>query len=167
MPSRAAAGFSLIELLVVVVIVGVIALAATLSIGGTAQNRLQREAERFEALTTQACEQAELSGREIGVLVDTSGYAFRLLAGTQWQPFPDDSPLRNRPWLDGMTVALTREGRPVDLRAQRVVAPQVVCFSSGELTPFALTLGLGDATRLRVSGADDATLKHQRVETLR
>jgi general secretion pathway protein H len=165
MPSRAS-GFSLIELLVVVVVIGVIALAATLSIGGSTQNRLQREAERFEALTTQACEQAELGGREIGVIVDTSGYAFRVLAGAQWQNFPDDSPLRARRWLDGMTVALAREGRPVDLRAARVAAPQIVCFSSGELTPFALTVGLGDATRIRVSGADDATLKHARVESL-
>jgi general secretion pathway protein H len=160
-------GFSLIELLVVVAIVGVLALAVTLSIGGSAQRQLLREAERFQALIGQACEQAELSGREIGVIVGAGGYSFRMLGGTEWRDFPEDAPLRTRPWIDGLRVDLSSEGRHVDLLATRDAAPQLVCFSSGELTPFALTLELGDAPRYRVSGADDATLKTERVGDLR
>lgn len=163
MPSRAANGFSLIELLVVVAIVGVIALAATLAIGGSADRQLRREAERFQALTGQACEQAELSGREIGIVVGTAGYSFRLLARTDWQDFPDDSPLRPRQWVDGLHADLAREGRTVDLASAGATAPQLVCFSSGELTPFALTLALGDAPRLRVRGADDASVRIEPV----
>jgi general secretion pathway protein H len=157
------AGFSLIELLVVIVIVGVLVFAVTLSIASGAQRQLQREAERFQALIGQACAQAELSGREIGVVVDPGGYSFRLLSGTAWQEFPDDSALRRRPWVDGVQVELSREGRNVDLSGARAASPQLVCFSSGELTPFALVLTLADAPHYRVSGAEDATLKTERV----
>lgn len=157
------AGFSLIELLVVIVIVGVVVFAVTLSIASGAQRQLQREAERFQALIAQACAQAELSGREIGIVVEPGSYSFRLLSGTEWQDFPDDSPLRRRPWIDGMQVQLSREGRNVDLSGERAASPQLVCFSSGELTPFVLMLGLADAPHFRVSGAEDATLKTERV----
>lgn len=160
-------GFSLIELLVVVAIVGVLALAVTLSIGGSAQRQLLREAERFQALVGQACEQAELSGREIGIVVGAGGYSFRILGGNEWQAVPDDGPLRTRPWIDGLRANLSSEGRHVDFLATGDAAPQLVCFSSGELTPFVLTLELGDAPRYRVTGADDATLKTERVEPTR
>jgi general secretion pathway protein H len=164
---HAVRGFSLIELLVVVAIIGVLALAVTLSIGGSSQRQLLREAERFQALIGQACGQAELSGREIGVIVGAGGYSFRMLGGTEWRDFPDDGPLRARRWIDGLRVDLSSEGRHVDLLATRDAAPQLVCFSSGELTPFALTLELGDAPRYRVSGADDATLKTERIGDVR
>lgn len=165
--SHRARGFSLIELLVVVAIVGVLALAVTLSIGGSAQRQLLREAERFQALVGQACEQAELSGREIGVVVGAGGYSFRILGGNEWQAVPDDGPLRTRPWIDGLRANLSSEGRHVDFLSTGDAAPQLVCFSSGELTPFVLTLELGDAPRYRVTGAEDATLKTERVEPAR
>jgi general secretion pathway protein H len=161
----ALAGFSLIELLVVVAIIGIVALVATLSINGSSEHQLQREAERFEALIAQACERAELSGREIGVVVGDGGYAFRLLAGTDWMDLPDGDTLRRRPWIDGLRAELTREGRHVELVSNGASTPQLVCFSSGELTPFALTLELGGAARYRVIGAADATLKSERVRS--
>lgn len=156
-------GFSLVELLVVVVIIGVLALAVTLSIASGAERQLLREAERFQALAGQACAQAELSGREIGIVIDPGGYSFRLLGGTEWQDFPDGSEFRARRWLDGMQAELKREGRDVDLSGGRAGSPQLVCFSSGELTPFALVLALGDAPHYRVSGTEDAILKTERV----
>jgi general secretion pathway protein H len=156
-------GFSLIEIIVVVVIVAVLALAVTLSMGGGAERHLSREAERFQTLVGQACAQAELSGREIGILVDGGGYSFELLTATGWQDFPSEGPLRARQWIEGIGADLTRAGRRVDLAAKPDAAPQLVCFSSGELTPFALTLALGDAPHVRVSGAEDATLKTERV----
>jgi general secretion pathway protein H len=162
--TRTSRGFTLIEILVVVAIVGVLALVVTLSVTGSAERQVRREAERFEALVGQACEQAELGGREIGIVVGDGGYGFRLMSGNDWIDFPADSVLRPRPWVGGLSVALTREGRPVDLVASADATPQLVCFSSGERTPFVLTLALGDAPRFRVI-ADDTTLKTERAES--
>jgi general secretion pathway protein H len=160
-------GFSLIELLVVVVIIGVLALAVTLAMGDSAQRQLLREAERFQALVGQACERAELSGREIGVLIGERGYSFLILGGNDWNAMADEGPLRPRSWIDGLHADLSSEGRRVNLGSAADARPQLVCFSSGELTPFALTLVLGDAPHYRVSGSDDAMLKTERVESSR
>lgn len=157
-------GFTLIELLVVVVIVGVLAAALTLAVAGNAQRRLADEAERFRALLAHACGQAELSGREIGAVLDADGYAFRRLDGSQWNE-PGERELRTRRWPEGLRLELGRGGRPLELASAQRPAPQLVCFSSGELTPFTLTLTLGDAAvRYRVTGEEDGTLKAERVD---
>lgn len=165
-PTCVARGFSLIELLVVVVIIAVLALAVTLSVAGGADRQLLRETDRFEGLVRLACEKAEQTGREIGVNVGTGGFSFQQLAGDQWQDADANGELRPRPWLDGMRVVLSREGRGVDLAA-RDAPPQIVCFSSGEMTPFALTLALGEATPYRITGGDDGSTKRDRVEVRR
>ncbi|MEP7042221.1 MAG: type II secretion system minor pseudopilin GspH [Dokdonella sp.] len=168
-PTQAAeseqSGFTLIELLVVVVIVGVLAAALTLAVGNHGERQLVNESDRFQALVAQLCNQAELGGREFGVVLAADGYAFRRLDGSEWHDAGTDE-LRARHWPAGLHVDLSREGRPVALATPKHDTPQLVCFSSGELTPFALTLALGDPPlRYRVTGADDGTLKTARLET--
>jgi len=156
--SRAAHGFSLIEILVVVAVVAVLAATLTLAIAGNGERRLDGTAEQFRALLAHACDEAELGGREIGVAFGSDGYAFSRLDGSQWKSFAGGDELRARHWPAGLRVALERDGRPLDIGGAARV-PQLVCFSSRELTPFVLTLALGDPPlRRRVSGAADATL---------
>ncbi|MGA8277758.1 MAG: type II secretion system minor pseudopilin GspH [Rhodanobacteraceae bacterium] len=158
-------GFTLIEILVVLVIMAVLALAVTLAVGGSGERQLQHQAERFETLVALALERAQLSGREIGVVVTAKGYEFRMLDGDTWQPAPATGEMRPRDWVQGLRLELAREGRLVDLGSgDDSPSPQLVCFSSGELTAFTLTLALGDApARYRVQGQGDGTLKLDRV----
>ena len=142
-----------------------LAVALTLAVGNSGERQLVNESDRFQALLAQLCNQAELGGREYGVVITGDGYAFRQLAGTEWREATTGE-LRARHWIAGLRLELSREGRPVALATPEHDTPQLVCFSSGELTPFALTLALGDPPlRYRVTGTDDGTLKTARVET--
>jgi len=152
-------GFTLIELLVVVVILAVLAGALILAMGGLGGERqLEREAQRTQALIGYACEQAELVGRDIGVSVDTHGYRFSRRNGAAWLPLESDE-LRAREWLAGTQTALSSDGHAIVVGDDFPEKPQLVCFSSGELTPFRLELRLTDlAQGWQLDGKPDGSL---------
>ena len=165
--ARAPRGFTLIEILVVVVIVGVLALALTLAVAGGGERKLANESERFQSLLAHACSEAELGGREIGVVLADDGYAFRRLDGADWHVAGGDE-LRERRWPVGLRFELRRDGRLLEPATPKHPAPQLVCFSSGEMTSFVLTLALGDAAASwRITGSDDGHLASERIEALR
>jgi general secretion pathway protein H len=157
--NRQPSGFTLIEVLVVVVILGVLAAALTLAVAGAGGERqLEREAEQARALIGYACEQAELSDREIGISLNDRGYRFSWLNRDRWDTFVDGE-LRPRSWLADGTAALARDGHVVEIVEQFPDKPQLLCFSSGELTPFLLDLGLSDlAQRYRLQGQPDGSV---------
>ena len=146
-------GFTLIEILVVTVILAVTAVAVTLAVSGAGGERqLARDAERLQALIGYACEQAELSGHQIGLSLDHDGYRFSRSNHADWAP-ERDGELRPRKWSVNANAQLTRDGQHVDIGADFPEKPQLVCFSSGELTAFRLELALPDSTtRYRVDG---------------
>lgn len=161
-------GFTLIEILVVVVIVGVLVVAVTLAFGTVGVERsLEREGERFRALVAYACNRAELGGRDVGIHVDAGGYAFSRSGLAAWQR-ESDGELRPRRWTEGLRVTLSRDGRALDDARADAAVPQLVCFASGELTPFVLELAAGDAPlRYRVSGEAGGRVTLERVEARR
>jgi general secretion pathway protein H len=164
---RAPLGFTLVEILVVVAIVGVLALALTIAVGGSGERKLGNEADRFQSLLAHACSEAELGGREIGVVIADDGYAFRRLDGADWHK-PGGEELRDRHWPAGLRFELRRDGRMLEPATPKQPAPQLVCFSSGEMTAFVLTLALGDtAASWRITGNDDGTLAAERIEATR
>ena len=166
-PISVIVGFTLIELLVVVVIIGVLALAVTISIATAGGERqLVRESERVQALIAHACNQAELTGREIGVRITHNGYAFALLGFDGWMASEQKDELRVRNWIPGMQVTLYRDGSEMRLADDESQSPQIVCFSSGELSPFVLSLALGDATkRYEVRGKADGRIDIESMDT--
>jgi general secretion pathway protein H len=154
--SRLSPGFTLIEILVVIVILAIAAAAVTMAIAGAGGERqLARDAERLRALTRYACEQAELSGREIGISVSTKGYRFSRSEHDVWLPLGDGE-LRPRKWSVDAAASLARDGEGVDVGVEFPEKPQLVCFASGELTAFRLDLGVPDSTiRYRIDGHAD------------
>lgn len=135
-------GFSLLELLVVLSILAVLAAAAVLS-AGLAQPPppAERELQRLARGLRLACERARLSGLGQGLLLEKRGYAFAFDDGSGWLRYGAgaEAAFQPRPWPDGLLPELSREGRSPPL-PERGESPQIVCFPSGELTPFELSL---------------------------
>jgi general secretion pathway protein H len=126
-------GFTLIELMVVLLIIGLTAGAVLLSIPDP-RGRLSDEAERFAARTVAARDLAIIEGRPVAVRVTARGYAFDRRQGGAWVPLSDKS-LASRPWSDG-TAALVGQGGTIraafDATGQPSMPAAIVLTRSGE-----------------------------------
>lgn len=154
-------GFTLIEILVVVVIIGLLAAGMLFSVSLTGRDReLERESNRLLALFTYAREQAELQTREYGVLFKDDGYEFLTydVRKGAWRDVTEDDALEPRKLPYGLDVKLTLEGRPVVLTRPATAkdkTPQVVIFSDGHLDMFAATLERDGGVRSVTVTQDD------------
>jgi general secretion pathway protein H len=154
-PQKKQAGFTLIEIMVVVIIIGIIVSTAFLSMGAIRKDRdLTTEARRFIALAAVAQDEAAMQGREFGIELMTSGYRFVEFDGFtgQWADVPGDELLRTRGLSEGLEIELFMEGIEILLdddpapfedpnasgtrAATEIYAPHLFIFSSGDATPF-------------------------------
>ena len=157
-------GFSLLELLVVIVIIAILFTFTTLAIRGTSPEELiQTEAQRLDRLIQLALEEAILRGTEYGLEFKPDSYRFLLFIENTWQPLEDDKLLRQRQLPENMEFELEIEQIDVLVEKQSDDSesededrpdPQVFILSSGEITPeFSVRLVMpGVATSYIVSG---------------
>jgi len=143
---RAGAGFTLIEMLMVVLIIGLVSAGILLTASLTGRDRdLERESDRLFALINYAREQAELQTREYGILFQEDGYEFLVYDPQllRWRGVFEDDALSARRLPDGLGVTLMVEARPVVLRRPvdaRDKTPQLMIHSDGDLTSFSVSL---------------------------
>jgi general secretion pathway protein H len=121
-----ARGFTLIEIMIVVVIIGVISAGVLLSVNLTGKDHdLEKESERLLTLVNYAREQAELQTREYGVIFHDDGYQFVAYDARRglWREVYEDDILRLRKLPDGLDVKLIVDARPVVLVPTSAVKP--------------------------------------------
>ncbi len=163
-PQSTNAGFTLIEILVVLLIIGIMIVGTVLStsLGGN-DRELEKERDRILALTDYLRDQAALQNREYGMRCFTGGYEFLVFDSRTalWQRLEGDSETRARRLPTGISMTVRVEGREIilpraDARPDELT-PQIMLYSSGELNLFELTLQRkdGDGVRFAPSSVSD------------
>jgi general secretion pathway protein H len=151
--SRArSAGFTLLEIMLVVFIIGLITAAAVITFGGDRRDtELDKEAERLDALLDYVREQAELQTRDYGLRVNALGYSFVVfdVMQNQWRAADEDEALRERKLPEGIEPQVVVEGRLIVLDQQKReiddFKPQVLIFANGDLSSFEVLLRREDS----------------------
>jgi len=132
-------GFTLIEIMVVLIIMGIVLSFVTLSVGNSGQTQLQQEAQRLASLLTLASQEAILQAKEFGVAFTPEGYRFYEWQGQKWQALNNDELFHLRTLPPTIQLVFYLESEPLQLE-RKVDQPQLLLLSSGEFTPFEVRL---------------------------
>lgn len=159
-------GFSLIEILVVIVIIGIVSSVALLSLGILGDDReLQTEARRLISLVEVAQDEAVMQGRELGLELMAHSYRFVEYNPftNQWGDLVGDATFRMRQLPEDIELELYLEGRNIMLEDEpadfdnpdmvgaagpkETYTPHILVFSSGDITPFELHVLRSDSNQ--------------------
>jgi general secretion pathway protein H len=139
-------GFTLMEILVVLVIIGITVGLVRLNAMPDDAETLKMEANRFGLLAEQAANEARASGRTHALVITETGYIFQLKNDEgEWKPTTDDI-LRTREWPEGMIVS------NIEIDGQKAVKGQKILFSSSGYNSVFVIHFLLNEERITVSG---------------
>jgi general secretion pathway protein H len=181
------AGFTLLELLVVIVIVSILVTYSTLAIRGSSpEDLIKEEALRLQTLTQLVMEESILRGEEYGIEVFQDGYRFVRFSDDQWVTLDDDRILRDRELPADIELEMRLEETDIVIgvvsdpmsdnevelneteevsseEEQEKISPHIYILSSGEITPeFEIRFYiLGVETSYLVTGVFDGTLNSE------
>ena len=140
---RQRVGFSLLELLTVLIIVGVLAGTVVLTYTSRTETRtLQTHAERFMLTIELARQKSTITNEIWGVKLRSSSYEFlRLLDDGTWYVI-DETPFQHRSvgadyWLHARLIG---QSQNQSIASNKGVEPDFVIYPSGEMSPFEVTL---------------------------
>ena len=152
-------GFTLIEIMVVVVIVATVVSIALLSVGVIGEdNELDKERRRLATLIEMAQDDATMQGREFGVELMRSSYRFVEFdpLTRQWAEVPGDELYRLRFLPEGVEFALYIDDKLIPLEEDpqalqddsdsgissgvRPYLPHLFVFASGESSAYEIRL---------------------------
>lgn len=151
------AGFTLIELVVVMAIISLITGFALLSMGLTSRDSAEAEAERFRLAVRFAVDEARMLPGDLGLGFYTDGYHFLLWQGEQWQTLERGRWLRPHRLAAAVTMSVEVEGEqaPIHDQGERSL-PQALFLSAGEVTALTAHFSNSDSGEHYLSRLDAA-----------
>ncbi len=169
-------GFTLLELMVVVAIIGILSSMAvvSLNLGGQADT-VQEEGDRLKQLMRLAADEAVFQSRQIGIRFNQKSYYFLSLKGSytdgQWSDLGDDKRLRKRELPEEIVLTVEVGGLEIvldtaeqDAQSEVPLKPQLIFLSNGERMPdVAVLLSLEEEDiHFRLAENEDSVLTLER-----
>lgn len=160
-----ASGFTLLEVLMVVLVVGILSTVVMLGLNpGGPERHLNDEAERLASLLSLASSEAVMQNREYGLQLDAHGYRFLCMdtASQRWSPCTGDGLFKAHELPDGLEIRVltasrmqlpeASESQKQDPESPEVVdlQPDMLLLSSGEASPGELELRVVDEPSQRI-----------------
>lgn len=138
-------GFTLVEIMIVVFIIGILSVAAIMTLGrGTTSERARDSALELKSLLSAAEQEALLSQSQVGILFHDKGYSFAKFDTKKqaWQRLEKDRSLGTAHRLPhDVELVVTVEGHditPATSSSSQNPSPQLVVSPQGNQAPFAV-----------------------------
>lgn len=169
LPRRLEAGFTLLEVLVVLALIGVMIGIAVLAIGDGGRGRaVENQALRLRGALALAAQESVLESRVLGAEIGPRGYRFYRLEHRRWVAFQGDPSLAAATLPQGLRLNLHLGGgpRPAGSDESRS-GPQILFMASGEISPFSITLADSHSdARYRIAGEANGVLVLKDLESV-
>lgn len=171
---RTMRGFTLIELVVVLLLVGLLVSFAVLSVGGPSARDIQHEeARRILARMDLAREEAVMQARSLGVRFERDGYLFYGVRDGQWRMLEQGGLMDPHELPEAVAIDVEIDGLEVELFSEDggdedggdgddedAVRPQIFFLAGGEIVPeFSIRILSDDTdTEYRIQPGDEQWL---------
>lgn len=188
------AGFTLLEVMLVITLMALFVSFVVVNMGGASNaTKLEKHAKRFQVVVDMASDMAILNQRQFGVRIEQEKHTYHFMyldEHQRWQLLKDDKVFKEIELEEPFTLELQLDGLPWesennlfdqeifdeelsvsdegveigDEEEKLLPPPQVLIFSSGEITPFSLIFkfepDFGDEalTYYKVNGVDETPL---------
>lgn len=180
-----ARGFTLLEVMLVLLLVGILASAVVINFSGNSpEQRLEKEVLRFSQVFQFIADSAQLRQQEWGLVVAAGQYAFVYYQADGWQWAQQPAAAKAYTLPEGITLTVELDGLPgeeqsllsqlewevvdEDLATSPDASsppplPQVFILSSGEVSPFRITFNTEQSlSPVQVTLGTDFSLPLQR-----
>ncbi|MBA6342424.1 type II secretion system minor pseudopilin GspH [Colwellia sp. MB02u-10] len=176
-------GFTLIEVMLVIVLIGVMASAVQFTFSGNkAEQLLEQNSARFAGVFDVAAEYGLLNNIELGLFVEKNTYQFLGYDGVSWSPIASNPMFEVFTLPEGIEITLQLDDLPIEEpllfdssllinedqddnfteEEKKKIIPQVYMLSGGDITPFSLTFSLAE---FAIDGDVDISFKVSGIYT--
>ncbi len=153
-------GFTLIELMVSLLIIGIVLTLTMLSLpGDQGRDRQRTEVHRLLALLQLARDEAILQAKTVGFAITDDGYGFYSHDGEDWRYLEDDAVLRPRQLPTDIGLHLTIEGEDYPDHESNEI-PELLLWPTGEISAFRLiVLSHENSAEFELEGSVDGMME--------
>ncbi|MBF0290875.1 MAG: prepilin-type N-terminal cleavage/methylation domain-containing protein [Nitrospinae bacterium] len=140
MKTRSNCGFTLLEIMVTIMIIGIFAGMTVANYSTDGRSELIADAKRFAMILEHAQEEAELTGQIIGLAALNGGYRFlRMNENSEWEALPV-----NREGFNGEGEGFTIETDEPNEHGAALEIPILVFTSGWRTEGFRISIARGD-----------------------